>query len=71
MGNKMPVLYSADWCTNCGPMKQFLTQVGFEYEVVNIDELDETPKGLRSIPTLEVDGEFYVGDKIKEYVGGL
>jgi glutaredoxin len=68
------VLYSASYCSNCGPMKLYLKQMGVEYSVVEIDgevEID-LPEDLEAIPALYVDGQQAgVGESIKTYVEGL
>lgn len=55
-------VYGAAWCGPCKQVKQFLTDKGIPFDYVDVDESpDELPEGYRSIPVIEVDGEYYVG----------
>ena len=45
-------LYTADWCTNCIPIKKMLEEI--EHEVIDIDKDPEAARsqGIRGIPTV-------------------
>lgn len=66
------VLYSASWCSNCGPMEMWLDTQDIKYSVIDIDEVPEgfeTPIELRALPSLGLNGKVVaVGDNIKSYV---
>lgn len=68
-------LASADWCTNCGPVKTLLIQSGIDFEVLDVDSEDseaQIPEGLRGIPALIKNNKVIaVGvDNIKEWIKG-
>lgn len=71
MENKY-VLYSAEWCPNCGPMKMWLETQEVQFDVIDIDnppEDIETPLELRALPSLCLDGKVVaVGDMIRNHV---
>ncbi|MFQ5655612.1 MAG: glutaredoxin family protein [Planctomycetota bacterium] len=58
------LLYSAPWCPDCRRAKQFLEELGVEYEVVDIDQEPQAAKeleertGKRGIPYLKVGEEW-------------
>ena len=74
MEDKELTLYSASFCSNCAPMKMWLTQRGVEFKVVDIDDedaavLDSYP--IKALPTLVQGGKILgVGEQIKKYVMG-
>lgn len=53
-------LATAQWCAPCKQLKQWMESSGItDVEFVDIEK---TPiEGVRGIPTLIVDGEFFVG----------
>lgn len=62
-------LYSQPSCGPCKRVKALILANGWDVEIIT--EQDRFPPGLRSVPTLEVDGELIVGDtpiikKLKE-----
>lgn len=62
-------LYTTPTCAPCKRVKLFIQAEGIEATI--IDEISKFPKAVRSVPTLEVNGEFTVGDsniikKLKE-----
>lgn len=65
-------LYSASFCSNCGPMKLWLTQMAVDFEVIDIDDedqdvLDSYP--IKALPTLADDvNVLAVGDNIKKFI---
>tara|TARA_R100001594_G_scaffold53735_1_gene87274 strand:+ start:12467 stop:12676 length:210 start_codon:yes stop_codon:yes gene_type:complete len=59
------ILFTADWCTQCKPIKQFLDNNTRDVEVVNVDtesgeELMQK-YNVRGLPTLISNGENIVG----------
>lgn len=62
-------LYTQSWCGPCKIVKQFIEANDIQVEIV--DDMQKFPKQVRSVPVLEVDGRFIVGDspiikKLKE-----
>lgn len=57
---------------SCGPCKRVKALIAAEgYDVTIIDSFSKFPPDIRSVPTLEVDGKYIVGDtpiikKLKE-----
>lgn len=46
------ILWGADWCAPCGPLKKF---VGEHYPHVEIKDIsDNAPNSIKSIPALQV-----------------
>lgn len=52
------ILVSAGWCTNCKPVKKYMEERGFDYDLLDADEQVEYVRsmGIRGIPTL-IDGD--------------
>lgn len=67
-------LFSAQWCGNCKVTKQNLTEMGIEFEYIDIDTNHDlaVEHNIRSLPTLiTVDGQRAVGlVKIMDLVKG-
>jgi glutaredoxin len=60
-------LIGASWCAPCKQVKGFLDNRGIDYEYVDIDtdvgmELARD-WSIRSVPSMEVDGNIITGDK--------
>lgn len=69
------VIYGSPWCSGCQSLKSNLESKGVEYQYIDIDKEFELAqeKGIRSLPTAEINGEMVVGmmailDKVKEKV---
>jgi len=59
-------IYGTPWCGDCRRAKRFLQERGVTFREVNIDEAPdaeklvlEVNKGLRKVPTLEVEGRYF------------
>ena len=59
-------IYGTPWCGDCRRAKKFLQERGVAFREVNIDEAPdaeklvlEVNKGLRKVPTLEVEGRYF------------
>tara|TARA_B100001250_G_scaffold160624_1_gene137992 strand:- start:8405 stop:8638 length:234 start_codon:yes stop_codon:yes gene_type:complete len=64
-------VYSADWCSDCIAVKNFLKSQGVLFEEINInnniqatDFLERVNNGKRIIPTIYIDGKTYVNPGI-------
>ena len=60
------IIYCTPWCGDCRRAKRFLQERGVTFREVNIDEAPdaeklvlEVNKGLRKVPTLEVQGRYF------------
>lgn len=71
MKNKYSLL-SANWCSNCSPMKLWLTQQGVDFVTLDIDDLGEEyldSLNVRAIPTLVLNDQVVaVGENIKKFI---
>ena len=61
------VLMGASWCAPCGRVKRFLKDRGVGYDYVDIDD-DNGLKlardlGIRSVPSMSIDGTIVTGEK--------
>ncbi len=56
---KKPILYTARGCKFCPDVKSYAELAGVELDVVRLSE--SNPHGLRSAPTIEHNGEIYIG----------
>ena len=68
-------LYSADWCTQCTPVKQLIKDNEWPVAIVDVDTPEGADKasasGVRGLPTLRVDDTSIVGaDKITAALRG-
>jgi len=59
-------IYGTPWCGDCRRAKKFLQERGVAFREVNIDDAPdaeklvlEVNKGLRKVPTLEVEGRYF------------
>ncbi|HXN65255.1 MAG TPA: glutaredoxin domain-containing protein [Candidatus Acidoferrales bacterium] len=59
-------IYSTSWCSDCRRAKQFLKERGVQLEEINVDESPDAEdlvlrvnKGRRTVPTFEMNGEFF------------
>ncbi len=59
-------IYGTRWCGDCRRAKKFLQERGVAFREVNIDDAPdaeklvlEVNKGLRKVPTLEVEGRYF------------
>ena len=66
-------VYTQKTCGQCRAVKMLLDKKGIEYEVVDVNDdnmNDMKSQGIIHTPTLDIDGQKYVGkpmmDKIKE-----
>jgi mycoredoxin len=67
-------IYGTPWCGDCRRAKQFLRERGVAFREVNIDEAPdaeklvlEVNKGLRKVPTLEVEGRYFACSPFDPY----
>lgn len=65
-------LYSAVWCGYCQKAKHHLQTLNKEFEVVDIDEVEDLPEEFNrtgTIPQIFEDGRFIGGytELVKEY----
>ena len=67
-------IYGTPWCGDCRRVKQFLRERGVAFREVNIDEAPdaeklvlEVNKGLRKVPTLEVEGRYFACSPFDPY----
>lgn len=67
-------VYSTAWCGDCRRTKQFLKERGIAFREVNIDESPDAEElvmrvnnGRRKVPTLEVDGRYFVCSPFDPY----
>jgi mycoredoxin len=68
------IIYCTPWCGDCRRAKQFLRERGVAFREVNIDEVPdaeklvlEVNKGLRKVPTLEVEGRYFACSPFDPY----
>jgi mycoredoxin len=68
-------VYSTSWCCDCRRAKQFLRERGIAFKEVNIDDKPEAEeliiranKGLRKVPTLEIDGHYFACSPFNPYL---
>lgn len=58
-------LFTATWCTNCAPVKKYISDYEIQAEIIDIGKNPEQAKeyNVRSLPTLVVDesGQSFVG----------
>lgn len=55
-------LYGAEWCGPCGHVKTVLNDNNIDYEYINVDDIDASDLGIRSIPVIiRDDGDRMVG----------
>lgn len=74
------LLFSANWCTSCKPVKKALDAISVPYQGVDIDDPEKTPLvasyGIRGIPTMLIleDGKEVakltgdIASKVKEFL---
>ena len=67
-------IYCSPWCGDCRRTKQFLRERGVAFREVNIDDTPdaeklvlEVNKGLRKVPTLEVEGRYFACSPFDPY----
>tara|TARA_Y100001951_G_scaffold12892_1_gene8204 strand:+ start:176 stop:409 length:234 start_codon:yes stop_codon:yes gene_type:complete len=69
------ILYTAQWCSPCKALKQWIeaTGNGEGVEIVDVDDASvEVPKDIRTIPVLDVDGSRFVGnEEIRPFLSQL
>jgi len=66
-------LFTAVWCTNCAPVKKYVSDYMLDIEIIDIGKSPDLAKeyGVRSLPTLVVEGNTIVGAaSILEYLKG-
>jgi glutaredoxin 3 len=68
----MITVYSASWCAFCRTAKDYLTKLGLDYQVKDVEEDPKNAEELikksnqMGIPVLDIDGTIIVGfDKPK------
>jgi glutaredoxin len=68
------IIYGTPWCGDCRRAKEFLRERGVAFREVNIDEAPdaeklvlEVNKGLRKVPTLEVEGRYFACSPFDPY----
>lgn len=58
MSKNIVTVYSAKWCSACGPFKESLDRAGIEYKEVDMDDEGATKKafeyGIRSLPAIVI-----------------
>lgn len=59
-------MYTTGWCGDCRTAKRYLTELGVEFDEINIEENDEAAnfviranEGKRKVPTFEVEGRTF------------
>jgi len=68
------ILFSREDCPACKVVKEWLERKGIEYELKDIDNLENFEElinlypGFRTIPILVINGKVYSGDKLVEWV---
>jgi len=66
-----PILYTSKNCVFCGPVKKKLKKKGIDFKEVSIDTREgkkmASKKGIKVVPTLEVEGETLVGNEIDKF----
>jgi len=64
------ILWSAEWCGPCKVLKPWLKANHPEIEIKDVDRSRDAIKaGVKSVPTLQVGEELYVGlPTIKDYL---
>jgi len=67
-------IFCTPWCGDCRRAKNFLRERGVAFREVNIDETPgaeelvlRVNKGLRKVPTLEVDGRYFACSPFDPY----
>ncbi len=69
MGTRI-VIYTTSWCPDCRAAKNFLRARGVPFEEIDIEKnpdaagiVTKLNKGLRKVPTLDVEGTIVSGDQ--------
>ena len=74
-------IYTTSLCSDCRAAKRFLSERNIPYEEINIEDVNgavaivmQANQGRRSVPTLEIDGQFLNGSpfdrrKLSEALG--
>lgn len=61
------ILLGAAWCAPCGRVKRFLKDRGVGYDYVDIDAENglelARDLGIRSVPSMSIDGTIVTGEK--------
>ncbi|MDE0100767.1 MAG: glutathione S-transferase N-terminal domain-containing protein [Bryobacterales bacterium] len=64
-------MYSTSWCSDCWRAKSFLREHGIKFDEVDIERDDEAAQlvirqndGRRTVPTFDIDGEYYGNPRI-------
>jgi len=67
MMNTKPVLWTADWCMPCKPLKVWVEE---HYpDTVEIKDVGSgAPNEIKSLPTLQMGEQFVVGNDIKRKI---
>ena len=67
-------IYCTRWCGDCRRAKKFLQERGVAFREVNIDDAPEAEKlvlevnkGLRKVPTVEVEGRYFACSPFDPY----
>lgn len=67
---KRIVMYTTAWCGDCRAAKRFLAERGIAYEEIDIEKNPDAAAivmklndGMRSVPTLDVEGAIVSGDR--------
>lgn len=67
------LMYSTTWCPDCHRAKRFLTEHGFSYEEIDIDNNPDAAalvmaqnEGRRRVPTLFIEDRFYGNPPLRE-----
>jgi mycoredoxin len=67
---KRIIFYTTSWCGDCKAAKRFLGERGIAYEEIDIEQRPEAAEivmrfndGMRTVPTLDVEGTIVSGDK--------
>lgn len=72
-------LFTAQWCSQCQGMKQTLTNMGLEFDTIDIDSEEGSALAqqhrVRSLPTMVINYKdtttIVVGSKNKAFMEGL
>ena len=69
-----PILYTTSWCSACPAVKKYIKthELDVEMKDIDLDEIDYTVLGIRSVPALSVEGRMLYGSgSIISYLGGM
>ena len=56
-------LYTTNWCAPCTVVKNKIKECGYNIVIVDVDVVFDLPRDVRTVPTLEVGGEYITGSQ--------